>query len=183
MSRSHTWIALGLILAAAAARLVPHVPNLTPVEAMALFGGAVLGDRRAALLVPLGALFLSDLVLGYAVYGYGLVYPGMAFIYLAVAAIALLGGRLGARPGVGRLGLGALAAALLFFLVTNFGVWLTGGLYPHTATGLTACYLAGLPFLRYSLAGTLLYSALLFGGFALARRVPVGAGGLGGAAS
>ncbi len=170
MPRTRTWIVLGLVLAAAAARLVPHVPNLTPVEAMALFGGAYLGDRRTALLAPLAALFASDLVLGYAVYGYGLVYPGMAFVYLAVAAIAVLGGRLGPRAGAGRVALGTLGAASLFFLVTNFGVWLTGGLYPHSLEGLLACYTAALPFFRYTLAGTVLYSALLFGGFALARR-------------
>ncbi len=171
MSSHHrTWIALGLVAAAAAARLVPHVPNLMPVEAMALFGGAAFADRRLALIVPFAALFLSDLVLGYAVYGYGLFYPGMAFVYGAVGLIALAGTRLGARPGAARIGTGALAAAVLFFLVTNFGVWLTGTLYPHTAAGLAACYAAALPFFRYTLAGTLLYSALLFGGYALACR-------------
>jgi uncharacterized protein DUF6580 len=68
----------------------------------------------------------------------------------------------------------AFAASLLFFALTNFGVWAFDSLYPHTMTGLIACYVAALPFFANSVAGTLFYSALLFGGFALAeRKLPV----------
>ncbi|MDN5870403.1 MAG: hypothetical protein L0H73_06750 [Nitrococcus sp.] len=166
-----TLVLAGIMLATMAARLLPHLPNFTPIEAVALFGGACVADRRLALLLPLLALLLSDLLLGFIVYGYGLVYSGMAFVYASVALITALGmWQLQRRATAPRIGACALGAASLFFIVTNFGTWLTSGLYPHNASGLLACYLAGLPFFHYTLAGTLGYTTLLFGGLALARR-------------
>ena len=171
MFRRTTLLLAGIMIAAMAARLLPHPPNFTPIEAVALFGGAYLADRRVALLLPLLALALSDLVLGFVVYDYGLVYGGMAFVYASVALIAVLGsGWLRQRLTVSRIAGGAVAAAVLFFVVTNFGAWLTSGLYPHNASGLFACYLAGLPFFHYTLAGALVYTAVLFGGLALAEQ-------------
>ncbi|HET8700127.1 MAG TPA: DUF6580 family putative transport protein [Nitrococcus sp.] len=171
MSRRTTLVLAGIMLATMAARLLPHPPNFTPVEAVALFGGTYVADRRLAFLLPLLALLLSDLVLGFAVYGYGLVYGGMAFVYASVALITALGRwQLRRRASVSRVATCALMAASLFFVVTNFGVWLTSGLYPHNASGLLACYVAGLPFFHYALAGALGYTVLLFGGLALARR-------------
>lgn len=171
MSRRTTYVLAGIMLATMAARLLPHLPNFTPVEAVALFGGAYVADRRLAFLLPLLALLLSDLVLGFSVYGYGLVYGGMAFVYASVALITALGiWQLRQRATVARVVTCAVVSASLFFVVTNFGAWLTSGLYPHSASGLLACYLAGLPFFHYTLAGALGYTALLFGGFALARR-------------
>ncbi|HQU14664.1 MAG: hypothetical protein B7Z66_04885 [Chromatiales bacterium 21-64-14] len=171
MYQARNWTIVGLLFAVAAARLVPHVPNFTPLEAMALFGGATLEDRRSALLLPLAALFLSDVFLGYAVYGYGLLYAGMPFVYGGVALIVGLGlWMLRHRVTGPRVALAAFAAAVVFFLVSNFGVWLSGNLYGKTLDGLVTCYVAALPFFRYSLAGTLFYTVLLFGGFALAER-------------
>lgn len=171
MFRRTSLLLAGIMIAAMAARLLPHPPNFTPIEAVALFGGAYAADRRLALLLPLLALALSDLVLGFAVYGYGLVYGGMAFVYASVALIALLGrGWLHQRATIPRVAGGAVVASVLFFVVTNFGAWLTSGLYPHNASGLLACYLAGLPFFHYTLAGALAYTAVLFGGLALARQ-------------
>ena len=69
---------------------------------------------------------------------------------------------------------GSVASSVLFFIVTNFGTWATGELYPPTLAGLTACYVAAIPFFQNTLAGDLFFSALLFGGFALLeRRVPM----------
>lgn len=171
MFRRTTLLLAGIMIAAMAARLLPHPPNFTPIEAVALFGGAYLADRRVALLLPLLALALSDLVLGFVIYDYGLVYGGMAFVYASVALIAALGsGWLRQRLTISRIAGGAVMAAILFFLVTNFGAWLTSGLYPHNASGLLACYLAGLPFFHYTLAGALVYTAVLFGGLALAQQ-------------
>lgn len=156
-------VILSAIVAAATLRLVPHPPNFSPIDAMALFSGAYLGRRGAvAFAAPLGALFLSDLVIGF--------YPGMAVNYLAVAMVVLLGSFLLRRVSVMRLFGAAISASLLFFLVSNFGVWATSGMYPLTAGGLAACYVAGIPFFQNTLAGDLFYSALLFGGFALLER-------------
>ena len=157
---------LSAILLAATLRLVPHPPNFTPIAAMALFGGAYLGRRGLAFAAPLGALLLSDLVLGF--------YPELAFVYLATAATVAIGWALRKwRTALG-IGAAALASSLLFFAVTNFGVWLVMDYYPKTLAGLAACYVAAIPFFQNTLAGDLFFSALLFGGFALAeQRLPM----------
>ena len=153
---------LSAILLAAALRLVPHPPNFTPVAAMALFGGAYLGRRALAFAAPLGALLLSDLVLGF--------YPELAFVYLSTALTVVIGWALAKRRTVVGVGLAALVGAILFFVVTNFGVWLVMDYYPKTLAGLAACYVAAIPFFQNTPAGDLVFSALLFGGFALAER-------------
>ncbi len=151
-----------MILTAAALRLLPHPPNFTPIAALALFGGAQFSDRRAAFGVPLLALFLSDLLIGF--------HSLMPFVYGCFALTVLLGGwlRRGWSPhrliGVGFMG------ALLFFLVTNCANWWVFDSYPRTFAGLLACYLGGLPYLLNQLAADAFYGVLLFGGFALLQR-------------
>jgi hypothetical protein len=69
-----------------------------------------------------------------------------------------------------RVGGAAVASSVLFFLITNFGTWTLSGMYPMTASGLAACYVAAIPFFQNTIAGDLFYSGLLFGGFALLER-------------
>ena len=155
---------LSAIAAAAALRLVPHPPNFSPIDAMALFSGAYLARRGAiAFAAPLAALLLSDLVLGF--------YHGMATVYFAVALIVLLGSFTLRRVSVLRVGGAALASSILFFVVTNFGMWLSSGIYPRTLAGLEACYVAAIPFFQNTVVGDLFYAALLFGGVKLAGRL------------
>jgi hypothetical protein len=153
---------LSAIAVAAALRLVPHLPNFSPIDAMALFSGAYLGRRALAFVAPLAALLLSDLVLGF--------YPGFWVQYLAVGLVVLIGWMALKRVSILRIGATAVASSVLFFLVTNFGVWALGNMYPHTVAGLAACYVAGIPFFQNTIAGDLFYSGLLFGGFALAEH-------------
>lgn len=165
-----------MILSVALTRLLPHPPNFSPVEAMALFGGAHFARKGLAVLVPLVALFVSDLALGLMLGGEYFQYfvsAGFLLVYASIAGLAVMGFRLRGRISAARVaGFGA-AGSLLFFAVTNFGVWLGSPFYPQTAAGLAAAYTAGLPFLGNSLLGTLFYSALLFGGYALLEtRVP-----------
>jgi hypothetical protein len=160
---SRLTILLCAIFAAAALRLVPHPPNFSPIDAMALFSGAYLGRRSLAFVAPLGALLLSDTLLGF--------YPGMEFQYLSVALIVLLGSSVLARKTALRVGGAAVASSILFFAITNFGTWLTSGMYPHSLAGLQACYVAAIPFFRNTIAGDLFYAAVLFGGFALAEHL------------
>jgi hypothetical protein len=156
-------VLVGVVLLAAAARLLPHPPNVTPVTAMALFAGAHLVDRRLAYGLPLLALLLSDLVLG--------LHPQMVVVYACFALVTWLGSRLPARRGAGTLAAASLTGSTLFFLITNLAVWAFDALYPLTLDGLLACYAAAIPFFRNSLLGDLLYTGLLFGGFAwLAAR-------------
>jgi len=155
-------VILSAIVAAAAMRLIPHPSNFAPLGAMALFSGAYLGRRALAFAVPLGALLLSDLFLGF--------YPGMLVQYLAVTLVVLLGWAALSRVTALRVGGAALGASILFFALTNFGVWLLSGMYPMTASGLAACYVAAIPFFQNTVAGDLFFSGLLFGGFALMER-------------
>ena len=171
------WILAALILLAALSRLLPHPPNFSPVEAVALFGGAFFASRALALLVPLLAMLVSDLVLGLlhgGLYAGWFGSAGFWLVYLCIAASVVLGFGLRGRAGAGRVLGYSLAGSVLFFLVTNFGAWLASPLYPSTGAGLMQAYVAGIPFFQWTVLGTIAYAALLFGGFGLLRaRLPV----------
>jgi hypothetical protein len=153
-------ITIAIILMGAASRLFPHLPNVTPLTAMALLGGAYLAPSLA-LTIPLAALFLSDLFLG--------LHATMPFVYASFLATAGLGLLLRRNRTSGFILSACLASSALFFLVTNFGVWITSGMYSHNFAGLTACYAAAIPFLRNSALGDVLSTGILFSleGFAL----------------
>jgi hypothetical protein len=155
---------LTAIFAAAALRLVPHPPNFSPIAAMALFAGAYMPRKLLAFVAPFGALILSDIAIG----GF---YPGMNFVYLSFALTVLIGWAVATRKTPLTIGVASVAGSILFFILTNFGMWLFSGIYPVTQAGLIACYVAAIPFFQNTLAGDLFYTALLFGGFALAERI------------
>ena len=152
------------IFAASAMRLLPHPPNISPIAAMALFGGAYLPRRALAFVAPFGALAISDALLG----GF---YPGMNFVYLSFGLTVLIGWAIAKRKSPLVIGGAAVASSVMFFVLTNFGMWLFSGFYPRTVEGLVACYVAAIPFFQNTLAGDLFFTALLFGGFALAERL------------
>lgn len=162
-----------LIFVAALTRLLPHPPNFSPVAAIALFGGAYFAARHWALIVPLLALLVSDLALaainggGYASWFGGV---SMWLVYACTALTTVLGFGLRGRVGGGRVLGYSLLGTAIFFLVTNFGAWLGYPTYPQTLGGLGMAYVAGIPFLKWSLASTLFYAAVLFGGFSLLRQ-------------
>jgi hypothetical protein len=153
-------------------RLIPHSANFSPIFAIALFGGVYFSDRRLALLIPVTALFISDLFIGF----YSPVV--MASVYAGMILTSRLGLWLKNHKSVINIFGTATASALLFFLISNFGVWLNpvSG-YAKDLAGLIQCYVLALPFLKNTLASNLLYSAVLFGGFELTvlamRRKPV----------
>lgn len=161
---------LGIIFSAAAMRLLPHPPNMTPIAAMALFGGVYFANRKIAFLVPLAAMYLSDLALGFFVYDFGWFHGFMPFVYASFAVTVCLGLLIRRRLTLLTVGGAALTGSVLFFIVTNFGVWLVGNLYPKTIAGLLSCYVAAIPFFRNTLMGNAFYALVLFGGFALAQR-------------
>jgi hypothetical protein len=154
---------LAAILGAAALRLVPHPPNFSPIAAMALFSGAYVGRRGLAFVAPLSALLLSDLVIGF--------YSHMEITYLAVALVVLLGWWVSTRRTPLRIGAAAVASSVLFYVITNLGVWLFSGMYPRSLSGLVTCYVAAIPFFQNTLAGDLFFAVVLFGGFAVVERL------------
>jgi hypothetical protein len=119
--------------------------------------------------MPLAAMLLSDLLLGLTVYGFG-AFSMIPYVYLSFIMIVGLGRLIQAHCGIGPIALGALTSSTLFFLITNFGVWLKSAFYPPTFEGLLTCYTAAIPFFRNTVASDALYAAILFGGFAIAER-------------
>lgn len=163
--RTDILLVLFLIAFDIAARLLVHVPNVSPVAASALFAGMILRRRSLALIVPLAAMLLSDLVLGF--YHWQV----MATVYAALAMPALIGMAVRRFKPAYAVPPSALAGSLVFFLTTNFAVWAWSGLYSLDMAGLIQCYVMGLPFLKYTVAGDLFWAAVLFGGAFLVQRL------------
>ncbi|MBI1909888.1 MAG: hypothetical protein HYS22_06940 [Deltaproteobacteria bacterium] len=162
MKMNRFLVLVGMVFAVALTRLIPHPANFAPIVAVALFGGACFDKKRTALLVTFGALLLSDLLIGF--------YPDLPVVYLAYLLVLGLGFRLKDQRKWLPVAGSTLASSILFFIVTNFGVWAFQPIYPKTVAGLTACYIAAIPFFPNTLVGDALYVTLLFGGFALAER-------------
>ncbi len=165
-------LGVGLFLLAFLMRL--EAVALTPLLAIGLYG-AYKFRRFAfmALLIPLMAMFMSDLFINPAMLGGGaFIYPGMAFNYLAILGVVFLGFQFfrSRRRLPGRVVLSGVSGSFLFFLVSNLGVYLSGTMYPLTGGGLVACYIAGLPFLVNHLLATLFWGGLLFGADALVSK-------------
>jgi hypothetical protein len=165
-SRKKLIVLSSILVLAAISRLIPHPMNFAPLAAMALFGAAYFGNRGLGLLVTMGAWFLSDLVLNNLVYDFGtgfqLFTSGAFYIYLSVALIFGIGALILKKISFPRIVIGSFIASILFFLVSNFGVWSQGIMYPMTTEGLIACYIAGLPYIQNTLMGDLFFSVILF---------------------
>jgi hypothetical protein len=132
-------------------RLIPHSPNFTIIGAIALWSGLYL-PKRYAFIVAIAAMLLSDIFIGF----YSLAI--MASVYLGWIIMTSLGT---ISKNKLHAGLSIIAGSLLFFLITNFTVWMFGSLYPATLDGLLNCYINALPFFRNSLTANLIYSTAL----------------------
>ena len=139
-----------IILVSALTRLVPHLPNFTPITAIALFGGVYFTNKITAYALPLVIMVLSDFILGFS--------SITIFVYLAFIVVSFIGTQQ-KKVSIGSVLLGGLS----FFVITNFGVWLLG--YPKTWTGLVECYTLALPFFRNSILGDLFYSGVMVFGY------------------
>ncbi len=145
-----------MIFAGAMMRLIPHWPNFTPIAAIALFGGTFLKRRELAFIVPVAAMLLSDLIIGF--------HSTMLPVYLSFIAIVGFGLLLQKRLTILNTMTASLAASTLFYLVTNFASWTSGMMpYPMNVAGLMQAYIAGLPFLFNGVVGDLFYTSVLFG--------------------
>lgn len=152
-----------VVIIAAISRLLPHIPNVTPVAAIALFGGTFITRKSLAFLIPFIALFLSDIFIGF--------YPEMYAIYLSFAITVGFGYLLRKNTNLITTASASIASSIVFFLLTNFAVWLSANYsYPMNFNGFILCYEAALPFFRYELFGTLAYNTLFFGVLYLAKQ-------------
>jgi len=154
---------ISVVFVAAFSRLLPHFPNITPVAAIALFGGTYINRKYLAFLLPFTALFISDLFLGF--------YPEMYAVYISFFITVGLGMLLRKKTSAISTAAASIASSVIFFLLTNFAVWTSARFaYPTTIFGLGLCYEAALPFFRSELFGTLAYNTLFFGAFYFAKN-------------
>ncbi|HPL01793.1 MAG TPA: hypothetical protein PLE96_02505 [bacterium] len=138
---------------------LPDIPNFAPIAALALFSGVYLKGKYA-LIIPLTAMLVSDYFIGF--YNPYI----MLSVYFSFGLIGLMGVWLKKNKTVTSIFAGSLLGSVLFFLITNFAVWvIPNSYYPHTITGLLDCYVMALPFFRNSLTGDLFYAIILFGAY------------------
>lgn len=154
-----------LVAVAVICRVAPHPWNFAPVGAIALFAGATYERRVIGLTSTFVAMFISDVLLGYGWH------DTLPVIYAAYGLITVLGMFIrDRRDSPLAIGASATAGATIFYVVSNFAVWLTGELYPMTAAGLAECFTRAIPYFGNTLASDLIFSALLFGTYALIER-------------
>lgn len=161
MNKSTSRVTIFFIVAAVCLRFLPHPWNMSPLTALALFSGAFLTTRRGITILLL-ILFVSDLFLGF----HSLIPVTWGSFLLVIGLGKALKGRLGPTSVI----LASLGGSIIFFLLTNLGVYLFTSLYPKTLAGLAACFTAAIPFFRNALLGDLIYTTALFGIYALALR-------------
>ena len=170
-------IALILTVVGVLSRLLPHPPNFAPVDSVSLFAGARLSAWQAYL-VPLAIMTITDPIL--ALY-YG-VHPftrWQLFTYSSLLICVWIGRRVRSTQSYWRIGTAAVACSVVFFAITNFGVWATSSQFSATSAGLFQCYVFALPFYKWTLASDLFYTAVLFSlhawlsRLAAARRLPI----------
>jgi signal transduction histidine kinase len=155
-SKIQTLISYSLIiLLAVVARLIPHAPNFAPIGGLALFSGFHF-KKKVSLLIPLLSMFISDIFLGF--------HSTIFYVYVSFVLITFIGNNIKSLK-LQNLFFASILSSILFFLITNFGVWLAGSMYPKTISGLLQSYQMGLPFFRNTVFGDLIYSVSFFYGY------------------
>jgi len=158
------------IIIAATSRLFPHIPNFTPIAAMALFGAVYFSDKRLAFIIPLLAMFISDIALE-LITGWGF-HNTIVYVYVAFILTSIIGLYVKRNATAGSIVGASVLSSLLFFIITNFGVWAATGMLGGAA-GLGTTYGLGIPFFAPTVLGDLFFNALLFGAFFFAqKRIP-----------
>jgi len=156
-----------VIAVAAIYRIIPHIPNFTPVAAMALFGGTYINRKVFAFIIPMAAMIISDLVIG--------LHGTMLAVYVSFAISVGIGILIRKKINIFSVILASVASSVIFFIITNIAVWYTGMVgYPMNMAGLISCFTAAIPFFRTELFGTLIFSSVFFGSLLFAeKRFPI----------
>ena len=132
--------AIILIIILAFSRVIPHPPNFTPILGMAVFAGAIFDKKIYSFLIPLLAMILSDLFLGF--------HSSIIIVYVAICLNVLIGINLIKNFSYTKIIISLILGSLVFFIITNFAVWYLSEMYPHNLEGLIACYTLALPFFQ-----------------------------------
>jgi len=147
-----TFLFISVILALG--RLIPHPPNFTPILATAIFTPYIIKDKWIAVLIPLSAMFIADIIIGF--------HPYMLWIYGAIGLSTLISNwSMRFNKKYMQLAIMTLVSSILFFVITNFAVWAIWDYYPKTIDGLIICYIKAIPFFQNTLLGTIIYTAII----------------------
>ena len=170
-------LGLVIVLLAIVYRLIPNLPNFSPITAAFLFSGAVISKKNGSLLAVLFLVLLSDFILNNTVLrvffteSTGIIWFSkyMIFTFASYILIYFLGKYAINKLTIGRIAISSIIASLIFFLLTNMGAWIfdSMNLYPNNLSGLFMSLAAGIPFLQTSLISDLLFSGILFGIYSL----------------
>lgn len=153
-----------VVLTAVFLRLIPHIPNVSPIGALALFSGMMMSSWGRVML-PIIAMVISDLFLGF--------HATIPFVYGSFLLIVAIGYFLRKKVSILSVGLGSFVGSILFFVITNFGVWATSSMYAKNVAGLLNCYNMGLPFFRNTVLGDMFYIAIFFFGYRILKLIIV----------
>ena len=135
-------------------RIIPHPPNFTPILATAIYTPYMVNDKWIAVLIPLSAMFIADIIIGF--------HPYMLWVYGAIGLSTLISSwSMRFNKKYIQLGVMAILSSILFFIITNFAVWIIWDYYPKTIDGLIICYIKAIPFFQNTLLGTMIYTALI----------------------
>ena len=163
---------LSLLIIGILGRIIPHPPNVTAMIAIALLSSHAFKNKWIALLNPLAGWWISDLIINNLFLNtyfetFTWLYPGFLWQYSSFCIIILIGYFSLKKLSLKKVFLSTITSSLLFFIITNFGVWISGSLYPLNISGLITCYILAIPFFKGTLLGFLFYSSFLFGAFEL----------------
>jgi hypothetical protein len=174
MNKKHSkHMTIAIFTIAVVSRLLPHAPNFTPVESIALFGGVFFMNKFKRILLPIIALYLTDLILNNTILrvyftnqeGFIWVSDYMLWNAISILGIVFIGYYLSKKVNILNIGISAIGASLLFFFISNIGVWFSSPMYTKDLQGLYSCFVLGLPFFRTSVISTVVFSYILIGGF------------------
>ena len=147
-----TFLFISVILALG--RIIPHPPNFTPILATAIYTPYMINDKWIAVLIPLSAMFIADIIIGF--------HPYMLWVYGAIGLSTLISSwSMRFNKKYIQLGVMAILSSILFFIITNFAVWAIWDYYPKTIDGLIICYIKAIPFFQNTLLGTIIYTAII----------------------
>ncbi|NVO18281.1 MAG: hypothetical protein HXX13_01190 [Bacteroidetes bacterium] len=157
------YLILSIIFAGAMLRLIPHWPNFTPIASIALFGGTYLKRKELAFLIPVLAMLLSDVIIGF--------HNVMIPVYASFLLIVSFGFILKSKVSMVNVVTASLMSSLVFYLITNMASWATGMVpYSTGITGLMQAYIAGLPFFLNGILGDLFFNGVFFGAFYMVTK-------------
>ena len=158
-----------IVLVVSFLRIIPHIQNFSPIIALAIFGALHYKSKSLSYIIPILSLWVSDLLINNFIYSsysnnFNFFYEGFYWQYISYLVIIFLSLNFNKRKiNILNVFFLALCSSLLFFIITNFGFWLTSGIYSNNLYGLIECYIAGIPFYKGTLLGVLFYTPVLIG--------------------